>query len=64
MFISIGLATMLVVAIAVLGSLTVLPAMLALLGDRIDKGRLPRFVCAVARAPAGSWHRGRGSPAP
>ncbi|MBO9532790.1 MAG: MMPL family transporter [Solirubrobacteraceae bacterium] len=29
-----------VVAIAVLGSLTVLPAMLALLGDRVDAGRL------------------------
>jgi RND superfamily putative drug exporter len=41
-FVSIGLATMLVVAIAVLGSLTVLPALLALLGDRIDRGRLPR----------------------
>jgi uncharacterized membrane protein YdfJ with MMPL/SSD domain len=43
-FVAIGLATMLVVAIAVLGSLTVLPAMLALLGDRIDRGRLPRFL--------------------
>jgi len=52
-FISIGLATMLVVAIAVLGSLTVLPAMLALLGDRIDKGRLPRFLRRRPR-PAGS----------
>jgi uncharacterized membrane protein YdfJ with MMPL/SSD domain len=41
-FVSIGLATMLVVAIAVVGSLTVLPALLALLGDRIDRGRLPR----------------------
>ena len=34
-------AAILVVAIAVLGSLTVLPAVLALLGDRIDRGRLP-----------------------
>jgi uncharacterized membrane protein YdfJ with MMPL/SSD domain len=51
-FVSIGLATMLVVAIAVLGSLTVLPAMLALLGDRIDKGRLPRFLRRRPR-PAG-----------
>ena len=33
--------TMLVVAVAVVGSLTVLPAMLALLGDRVDKGRIP-----------------------
>jgi RND superfamily putative drug exporter len=41
LFASMALATMLVVAIAVVGSLTVLPAVLALLGDRIDKGRLP-----------------------
>jgi uncharacterized membrane protein YdfJ with MMPL/SSD domain len=41
MFASMALGTMAVVAIAVLGSLTVLPAVLALLGDRIDKGRMP-----------------------
>jgi uncharacterized membrane protein YdfJ with MMPL/SSD domain len=41
MFRSMALGTMAVVAIAVLGSLTVLPAALALLGDRVDKGRLP-----------------------
>jgi len=40
-FESFGLATMLVVAVAVLGSLTVLPALLSKLGDRVDKGRLP-----------------------
>jgi uncharacterized membrane protein YdfJ with MMPL/SSD domain len=39
-FTSMALGAILVVAIAVLGSLTVLPAMLALLGDRIDRGRL------------------------
>jgi uncharacterized membrane protein YdfJ with MMPL/SSD domain len=40
-------ATVLVVGIAVLGSLTVLPALLSWLGDRIDKGRLPfaRKIC-------------------
>ncbi len=38
-FTSMAAGTILVVAIAVLGSLTVLPAMLALLGDRIDNGR-------------------------
>ena len=66
-FISIGLATILVVAIAVLGSLTVLPAMLALLGDRIDKGRLPRFLRRRPRpAGAGFWGRlaRRRDPAP
>ena len=40
-FTSIGLATMVVVAIAVLGSVTVLPAVLAKLGDRVDRGRIP-----------------------
>ncbi|SHN46506.1 MMPL family transporter [Cryptosporangium aurantiacum] len=39
--ISIGLATALVVLAAVLAALTLLPAILSLLGDRIDRGRLP-----------------------
>jgi RND superfamily putative drug exporter len=33
--------TILVVAVAVLGSLTVLPAVLSKLGDRVEKGRVP-----------------------
>jgi uncharacterized membrane protein YdfJ with MMPL/SSD domain len=36
-----AMGTILVVAIAVAGSLTVLPAMLAWLGDRVEKGRVP-----------------------
>jgi uncharacterized membrane protein YdfJ with MMPL/SSD domain len=40
-FVGMGLGTILVVAVAVLGSLTVLPAILAALGDRINKGRIP-----------------------
>jgi RND superfamily putative drug exporter len=40
-YFSFGIATMLVVAVAMLGSLTVLPALLAKLGDRVEKGRLP-----------------------
>jgi putative drug exporter of the RND superfamily len=40
-FYGIGQATMLVVAVAVAGSLTLLPALLGLLGDRVDRGRLP-----------------------
>jgi uncharacterized membrane protein YdfJ with MMPL/SSD domain len=40
-FTSIAVGTMLVVAIAVLGSLTVLPALLSKLGDRVEKGRIP-----------------------
>ncbi len=40
-FISFGIGTLLVVAVAMLGSLTFLPAMMSLLGDRIEKGRIP-----------------------
>jgi uncharacterized membrane protein YdfJ with MMPL/SSD domain len=36
-----GLGTIMVVAVAMFGSLTVLPAVLAWLGDRVDKGRVP-----------------------
>jgi uncharacterized membrane protein YdfJ with MMPL/SSD domain len=35
-----GVATMLVVSIAIIGSLTVLPAVLSLLGDKVDKVRV------------------------
>jgi uncharacterized membrane protein YdfJ with MMPL/SSD domain len=38
---SFAMATIMVVAIAVLGSLTVLPALLSRLGDRVDKARVP-----------------------
>ena len=40
-FTSFGMGTVLVVAIALVGSLTVLPAVLSKLGDRVDRGRLP-----------------------
>jgi RND superfamily putative drug exporter len=40
-FTSFGMGTVLVVAIALIGSLTVLPAVLARLGDRVDRGRIP-----------------------
>jgi uncharacterized membrane protein YdfJ with MMPL/SSD domain len=57
-FTSIGLATMVVVAIAVLGSVTVLPAVLAKLGDKIDRGRIPLLGRLRARSngtPRGLW---------
>ena len=38
---SMAIGTIMVVAIAVAGSLTVLPALLAWLGDRVEKGRIP-----------------------
>jgi uncharacterized membrane protein YdfJ with MMPL/SSD domain len=40
-YLSFGVATMIVVALAMIGSLTVLPALLSRLGDKIDKGRIP-----------------------
>ena len=46
-FISFAEGAILVVAIAMFASLTVLPAMLSWLGDRVEKGRVP-----AARAPA------------
>src|SRR4051812_12336459 len=40
-FTSFAVGTMLVVAVAILGSLTVLPAVLSKLGDNVEKGRVP-----------------------
>jgi len=40
-FTSFAIGTIIVVAVAVVGSLTVLPAMLSALGPRIEKGRIP-----------------------
>jgi RND superfamily putative drug exporter len=42
-FTSFAIGTMLVVAVAVLGSVTVLPAVLSKLGDKVEKGRVPYF---------------------
>ncbi len=46
-FEAMGVATMIVVAIAMFGSVTVLPALLSLLGGKVEKGRLP-FVGRLA----------------
>ncbi|WP_210948840.1 MMPL family transporter [Streptomyces sp. MK37H] len=40
-FQAMGLATLMVVAVAMVGSVTVLPALLSLLGERVEKGRVP-----------------------
>jgi RND superfamily putative drug exporter len=50
-FISFAEGAILVVAIAMFASLTVLPAMLSWLGDRVEKGRVP--VLGRRRRPAG-----------
>jgi RND superfamily putative drug exporter len=52
-YLSFGIATMIVVGVAMLGSLTVLPALLAKLGPRVDKGRLP-FVHRLRNDAGGS----------
>ncbi len=56
-FSSFAMATIMVVAIAVLGSLTVLPALLSRLGDRVNKVRVP-FLHRLQRPGGGrgwSW---------
>ncbi|MEV5612686.1 MMPL family transporter [Streptomyces sp. NPDC052225] len=40
-FQAMGLASLIVVAVAMVGSVTVLPALLSLLGERVEKGRIP-----------------------
>jgi uncharacterized membrane protein YdfJ with MMPL/SSD domain len=47
-FASFGVATMTVVAVAMLGSLTVLPALLSMFGDKVARGRVP-FVHRLRR---------------
>jgi uncharacterized membrane protein YdfJ with MMPL/SSD domain len=57
-FISMSIGTMMVVAMAMIGSLTVLPAVLSKLGDRVEKGRVP--LLGRFRGPVGEgriWSR-------
>ena len=49
-FKSIGVGTMVVVACAIVGSLTVLPAVMHKLGDRVERGRIP-FLSRLRGAP-------------
>ena len=51
-FMSFAIGTMLVVFVAMIGSLTVLPAVLSVLGDRVEKGRIP-FLTGSRRASDG-----------
>ncbi|MGZ8666167.1 MAG: MMPL family transporter [Solirubrobacterales bacterium] len=57
-FESFATGTIIVVAVAMVGSLTVLPAILAWLGDRVEKGHVP-FIRQIKRstAEAGLWAR-------
>jgi anti-anti-sigma factor len=54
-FQSFATGTILVVAVAVCGSLTVLPAVLSKLGDRVEKGRLPFRRDRDPNAESGFW---------
>jgi len=40
-FTALGVGSVMVVAVAMIGSLTVVPALLSALGDKVDKGRIP-----------------------
>jgi RND superfamily putative drug exporter len=57
-FTSFGVATMTVVAVAMLASLSVLPAVLSKFGDRVDRGRVP-FLARLRerRGGASAWGR-------
>ncbi|CAL9617387.1 MMPL family transporter [Streptomyces sp. enrichment culture] len=54
-FEAMGLASLMVVAVAMVGSVTVLPALLSLLGERVEKGRVPFL---RRRRPSGSAGEG------
>jgi len=57
-FTSFATGTIIVVAVAVAGSLTVLPAILAWLGDRVEKGRVPFIMKRRGNATeSGIWTR-------
>jgi uncharacterized membrane protein YdfJ with MMPL/SSD domain len=57
-FASFATGTIMVVAVAVIGSLTVLPALLSKLGDNVDRGRVPLVGRIKDRVgEAGIWSR-------
>jgi RND superfamily putative drug exporter len=57
-FASFATGTIMVVAVAVIGSLTVLPALLSKLGDKVDRGHVPLVGRIKSRVgEAGIWSR-------
>ena len=59
---SMGIGGMLIPAVSVLASLTLLPAMLAVLGKRINSFRvMPRFLLDRGHGEDGAWGAGRAS---
>ncbi|WP_306321641.1 MULTISPECIES: MMPL family transporter [unclassified Streptomyces] len=59
-FQAMGLASLMVVAVAMVGSVTVLPALLSLLGERVEKGRIP-FLHPTKRRGGGNGDAVSGS---
>ncbi|MFJ6571091.1 MMPL family transporter [Streptomyces sp. NPDC091292] len=59
-FEAMGLASLMVVAVAMVGSVTVLPALLSLLGERVEKGRIPFLRRGARRSGAGAAQGGQG----
>jgi uncharacterized membrane protein YdfJ with MMPL/SSD domain len=61
LFTSMAVGTISVVLVSVVGSLTFLPATLAILGDRVNMGRpaawLPRIAAALPLGPLSRWGR-------
>jgi RND superfamily putative drug exporter len=54
-FTSFSIGTMIVVAVAMIGSLTVLPALLGRLGDKVEKGRIPFLGRRQTRSESRLW---------
>jgi RND superfamily putative drug exporter len=61
LFTSMAIGTISVVFVSVIGSLTLLPATLSILGDRVNLGRpaawLPRLAAALPLGPVSRWGR-------
>jgi len=59
---SIGIGGMLIPAVSVIGAITVVPALLAMLGPRIDSLRvIPKRIIAADPGETGFWHRWAGT---
>src|SRR5581483_11483286 len=54
-FTSIGIGTMIMVSVAIVGSLTILPALLSKLEDRVDLGRVPLLARLTASGESRLW---------
>lgn len=54
---TLGLAAAIVVILAVLVALSVLPALLAVIGARIDRWRIGRFYAVTSTSDRGAWYK-------